>query len=96
MKNRYTHSLFSIIALSGGLLLSGMSQVTLASPQTVAPLTSLEIIENYRSLRSSCAKSQGVARRNCYSRLNEATADYQQAKERLTQTNPGGALLSSR
>lgn len=90
------HSLISIVALSSSLLLGGVTQTSLASSQSAVPLTSKEIIDNYRSLRASCAKMQGQARRSCYSRLNDATEDYQQAKERMSQSHPGGALLSSR
>ncbi len=96
MKLLQPHSLISVVALTSGLLLGGLTQTSLASTQATAPLTSKEIIDNYRSLRASCAKMQGLSRRSCYSRLNDATADYQQAKERMTQTDPGGALLTSR
>jgi hypothetical protein len=96
MKHLHLRSLISIVALTSGLLLGGIAQTSLASTLETAPLTSKEIIENYRSLRASCAKMQGQSRRHCYSRLNDATEDYQQAKERMVQTDPGGALLTSR
>jgi hypothetical protein len=96
MKLLHPRSFISIVTLSSGLLLGGITQASLASTQVSAPLTSKEIIDNYRNLRASCAKMQGLSRRNCYSRLNDATADYQQAKERMSLTDPGGALLTSR
>ncbi|BFM16123.1 hypothetical protein R50073_23060 [Maricurvus nonylphenolicus] len=83
----------SFLALGISFFLGGFTPSALAN-QT--PLTSKEIIDNYRDLRASCAKAQGVTRRNCYARLNEATKAYKQAKERMTQTDPNGTLLSSR
>ena len=81
------------IILSASVFLSGIAH---SATEIQAPLTSKEIIDNYRELRASCAKTQGVARRNCYARLNDATEAYKQAKERMTRTDPNGTLLSSR
>jgi hypothetical protein len=95
MKSFLSRPLLGAIAVSVGLMLSGTAQISLAAPQIEVPLTSKQIIENYRVLRSNCAKSLGVERRNCYSQLSVATVNYQQAKERMSQSVSTGTLLTS-
>lgn len=82
-----------LLVLSISIFISVFAQTSSANK---APLTSKDIIDDYRVLRASCAKSQGAARRDCYARLNDATQAYKQAKERMVQTDPNGTLLSSR
>lgn len=81
-------------SLTAALFLSA-SGVSIASVDTTQ-LNPRDVIDDYRILRSSCAQMQGDERRDCFSRLNQQTQQYQDAKERIKSAQMLGLRITSR
>ncbi|MGH1371102.1 MAG: hypothetical protein ACRBBW_03645 [Cellvibrionaceae bacterium] len=76
-------------------LLLSTSGTSFASADPTA-LNPRDVIDDYRILRSSCAQMQGNERRDCFSRLNQQTEQYQNAKERIKSAQMLGLRITSR
>lgn len=81
-------------SLSISLLLAA-SGASFANAES-AQLNPRDVIDDYRILRSTCAQMQGNERRDCFSRLNQQTEQYQDAKERIKSAQMLGLRLTSR
>ncbi len=81
-------------SLTAALFFSA-SGVSIASVDTTQ-LNPRDVIDDYRILRSSCAQMQGDERRDCFSRLNQQTQQYQDAKERIKSAQMLGLRITSR
>ena len=84
LTNRLSSIALSIIALSLSLPLPNTASASASANESdFETELALQIVNDYRQLRTSCNDQQGDARKMCYYRLRIGTWDYKEARKTL-------------